>query len=238
MSSLVPETQWAQGASGVGNVYDTSPAGLGLSPAYLSSATASASSASSTTGTHANRPATASAGATYWETDTKNLFLFDGSAWQSITAHSWLVDIDAFPTAISQVNWDSIGVSSSAAYNGFKQNNSSQNSEINWDIFLGSGTWTVELIHVKENDAGIATVQLSSDAGATFTSVGSAPYSGSASTIDFYNAPQTYNNRSTITAVTITATGLYRMKLLMATKNGSSSNYFAGVQHVQWRRTA
>lgn len=42
---------FAKGVSGVANVYDTSPAGLGLSPAYLASASASASSSTSTSGT-------------------------------------------------------------------------------------------------------------------------------------------------------------------------------------------
>lgn len=51
MSSLVPETGWAQGASGGPDVFDTSPAGLGLSPAYLASASASASSSTTTSGT-------------------------------------------------------------------------------------------------------------------------------------------------------------------------------------------
>jgi len=46
VTSLVPETGFAQGASGPANVYDTSPAGLGLSPSYLApGASASASSA-------------------------------------------------------------------------------------------------------------------------------------------------------------------------------------------------
>lgn len=35
MSSLIPETHWAQGASGAGNVYDSSPSGLGVSPSWL-----------------------------------------------------------------------------------------------------------------------------------------------------------------------------------------------------------
>lgn len=51
MSSFVPETGFAQGASVVGPVYDTSPAGLGLSPSYLASASASSSSSTTTTGT-------------------------------------------------------------------------------------------------------------------------------------------------------------------------------------------
>jgi hypothetical protein len=52
LSSLVPETSFAQGASGAANVYDTSPAGLGLSPSYLAAgATASATATTGAAGT-------------------------------------------------------------------------------------------------------------------------------------------------------------------------------------------
>lgn len=47
MSSLVPETGWAQGASGADNVYDTSPSGLGMNPTYLASSSSSATASSS-----------------------------------------------------------------------------------------------------------------------------------------------------------------------------------------------
>lgn len=85
MSSLTPETGFAQGASGPTEVYDTSPAGLGLSPAYLApGASASATAGASAVGTLANRPASAGAGGFYYASDQVAFYLYDGSAWQRI----------------------------------------------------------------------------------------------------------------------------------------------------------
>jgi hypothetical protein len=148
-----------------------------------------------------------------------------------------LIDIDTLPTAISQVNWNTMFVDANTVYNGYKKSTGAQNAEINWDVVLAAGTWTIELTYVTTPDAGIYTVQLSAD-GSSFTSVGSAPYNASGSTIDAYTGGTGYNTRLTLASITIATTGRYRLKLLMATKNASSTNYFAYLQHVQLRRTA
>ena len=41
-----------------------------------------------------------------------------------------------------------------------------------------------------------------------------------------------------LTGIVIAATGIYRLKLLMATKNGSSSSYFGRLNHAQLQQTA
>jgi hypothetical protein len=148
-----------------------------------------------------------------------------------------LVDIDVFGTAISQTNWNTLSVDTSSIYNGRKDSTGAQNAEINWDVLLGAGTWTIELIYLSSNTQGIFTVQLSTD-GTVFTNVGSAPYNASGSTIDSYSASPTKNVVSSLTGITVSTTGRYRLKLLMATKNGSSSGYGGSLQHVQLRRTA
>lgn len=147
------------------------------------------------------------------------------------------VEIDVFATSPSHVNWDTLTADASGVYGFVKASTAAQNNEINWDIVLGNGTWTFELMSQKTTSYGIATVQLSVD-GSVFTSVGSAPYNGSASTIDTYNAALTHNVRDRITGITIATTGIYRLKLLMATKNGSSTNYTAAIQHAAFWRTA
>lgn len=224
MSSLYPETNWAQGASGGNDIYDTSPAGLGLSPSYLASASASASSASGSVGTHANRPATASAGATYWETDTGGLFLFDGTTWQPIPIYPWLIDINVYPTAISQTNWDSINTANTGSIDGFtKLSTGAQNAEINWDVVLAAGTWTAELLHSRDVNGGIYSVQ--------FDGV-------EKGTIDGYSNPLTVNVRTSVTGIAVPATAKIRLKLKMATKNASSSAYAGSLHAVQLRRTA
>jgi hypothetical protein len=49
VSSLVPSTSFAQGASGEANVFDTSPAGLGMNPSYLAGGASASASASIST---------------------------------------------------------------------------------------------------------------------------------------------------------------------------------------------
>lgn len=146
-----------------------------------------------------------------------------------------LVDINVFPAAVSQTNWDSLNVIV-GTMGASKASTGAQNAEINWDVVLAAGTWKLSLIIRNANDQGIYTVQLSTD-GSIFTSVGSSPYNASASTIDAYTVGATYDNRPSLTSITIATTGRYRLKLLMATKNASSSGYAAQVQHVQLLRT-
>lgn len=148
-----------------------------------------------------------------------------------------LIDIDVFPTAVSQTNWDTITLSGSELYGGEKRSTSAQNAEIVWDIVLSAGTWTLELMHSTGSNRGIYTAALSED-GVTFTDVGSSPYLASASTIDGYNAGGATETRSSLTGITIASTGRYALRLKMATKNASSSNYLGALQHVQLRRTA
>lgn len=135
----------------------------------------------------------------------------------------WLVDIDVFMTPISQVNWNTLVVDTTAIHQGEIQSTGVQNAEINWDVVLGAGTWTLELMYVRGSAGGIFTV-----------TVGAV----SAGTVDSYNASLAPNIRTALTAIATPTTGKYRVKLKMATKNGSSSNYFGTLQHVQLRRTA
>jgi hypothetical protein len=104
-------------------------------------------------------------------------------------------------------------------------------------VLLAAGTWTFALIYEKNTDQGIVTVQLSTD-GSTFVSVGQAPYSASGSTIDTYGASATYGNRATLTGITIAATGIYRLKLLLATKNASSSSFVGRINNALLQQTA
>lgn len=147
-----------------------------------------------------------------------------------------LIDIDPFPTAVSQTNWDT-NVTNVGMYYAIKRSTGAQNALIQFDVVLAAGTWTLELIHAKNTDYGIATVSLSTD-GTSFTDVGTAPYSASGSTIDMYAASGSSDNRSSITGIVIATTGRYCLQLKMATKNASSTNYYGGLQHLQLRRTA
>lgn len=136
----------------------------------------------------------------------------------------WLIDINVFPTAVSHTQWNTVATDASSIYGRFKDTIPiAQNNEINWDVVLGAGTWSIELIHITISTAGIYTIQLDE------ATVG---------TIDGYTAATTYDVRTTVSGIVVGASGKKRLKLLMATKNASSSNYRGLLTAVQLRRTA
>lgn len=142
--------------------------------------------------------------------------------------YPWLIDIDVFMTPISQVNWSALNYGTGAgleiAHNGRVSSSGAQNAEINFDVVLGIGTWTFELLHHADSNRGIYTVTWGA------SSVG---------TIDGYNVLGfTPNQRSAITGFAAPENGMRRLKLKMATQNASSSSYFGDISHIQLRRTA
>lgn len=126
-------------------------------------------------------------------------------------------------TAVSHTNYDFLSVASGLVYVGLKSSSGAQNDEINFDVVLAAGTWTFELIYRANTNGGIFTVQFNG------STVG---------TIDSYAGVQTENVRSQITGISVTSSGKVRIKLLMATKNASSTNYQGPFQHIQLKRTA
>lgn len=135
----------------------------------------------------------------------------------------WLIDINVFMTSVSHINWNTIAKNTQYLTNGIKYNSpSALNDEINWDVVLGAGTWTIEVMHDKGPDRGIVEVALDGVA---------------AGTIDGYGAGS-YDVRTNISAVTIAATGKKRLRLKIAGKNASATNHIFALQHIQLRRTA
>ena len=134
-----------------------------------------------------------------------------------------LVDLDVFMTASAHTNWNSLVTSASFVYNAAKQSSGAQNDEINFEVTLSAGTWTYEQMHSTGNNRGVYTVTLGDI---------------SAGTIDGYDAAaNVYNVFGTLTGIQIPKTGVYRLKLKMASKNAASSNYFGVLNHIQLRRT-
>lgn len=135
----------------------------------------------------------------------------------------WLIDIDVFG-AHGNTNFDSVvGSTTNAIHAWWIESNGTQNAERYWDVVLAAGTWDVMLIYVKGTDRGIYSVQ--------FDGV-------EKGTVDGYNGSTTYNNRTSVTGITVATSAKIRLKLKMATKNASSSNYYGDIIHVQLRRTA
>jgi hypothetical protein len=135
----------------------------------------------------------------------------------------WLRDVNVFMTPISHTNWNINDVVTSMIRNGRKRSSGAQNDEINFDVTLAAGTWTIEILHNTSTDLGIYSVQLDG------VEVG---------IIDGYAGTGAYNVRGSVTGVSVSSAGKKRLKLKMATKNASSSNYYGSISHIQLRRTA
>lgn len=147
-----------------------------------------------------------------------------GSGSGASTDSPWLIDVNVFMTAVSHVNWNTIAKATQFLFNGIKYNSpSAVNDEINWDVVLGAGTWTVEVMHDAGTDRGIVEVALDGVA---------------AGTIDGYAASAAQDVRTSIAAITVAESGKKRLRLKITGKNASSSNYIFALQHVQLRRTA
>lgn len=96
------------------------------------------------------------------------------------------------------------------------------NDAIAWDVVLAAGTWDAHFWVRRSTNTGIIT--LNQDG-------------ASQGTVDTYAAAAAAAKLS-ITGWTVATTGKKRMQLLMATKNGSSSNYVLTLFAIEFRRTA
>lgn len=133
-----------------------------------------------------------------------------------------VIDLDPFMTWQVETNWGNRVVDTACLKNGYRQG-TVQNSALHIDVPIGAGTWTVEVMTFQASDAGIITVYFDS------TSVG---------TLDGYNAVATRNVRASITGIVIATSAVRTLKLVMETKNASSSGYKCNLQGVRLLRTA
>lgn len=106
---------------------------------------------------------------------------------------------------------------------GYYSSDGTQNNELTWDVWLDSGTWKLAQVHTASTNVGIYTWQLNG------VSIG---------TIDGYAGSAAHNTYSEITGISVTTPALYTLKLLMATKNASSSSYSTNLASVALIKTA
>lgn len=139
------------------------------------------------------------------------------------------VAVDVLSTPKTNTNWSGVAVSSSRWFNARRQSTGAQNAELTYDVGLGAGTWTLDLFHFTGTTIGIYTITLD---GASLTSLG-----GSADTIDGYSISST-PTLSPITGIVIGTGGVKTLRVVMATKNGSSSSYVGDVSRIVFNRTA
>jgi len=143
--------------------------------------------------------------------------------WATDILSPWLIDIDVFTTPGDSQTWGNRGVDTGCLYNGKLLSQAGQNDYIEWPVVLSAGTWTFSLLHITYEGGGIYTVSLDGN---------------SEGTIDGYSSAEIKNVLSTITGITVTTPGKVALRLTMATKNASASNYIGLIQHVRLIRTA
>lgn len=154
------------------------------------------------------------------------------AGWELVTYQKWNAMLDAnvkdlkasleghvivMAHAISDTN-DAInfGIQSISAANNqilsmIVDVNADQNDWVEYDVTLESGTWNLDIIHVKRSNYGIGTVSLDSSNIGTF---------------DMYDVSGgLYNQIATISSINVSDAGTYKLRITIATKNASSSSY-------------
>lgn len=138
-------------------------------------------------------------------------------------ADPWRIDIEPLGGGEANTGWNTLQNTTGDAYFGaLKTDNGNQNNLVDFTFVVQKGTYTITLMHVKNTDHGIYSVQVDA------VEVG---------TVDGYNGSRSPQSIGSVTGVAI-ATGKHTLRLKMATKNASSSNYYGEVQHILVRRTA
>lgn len=113
--------------------------------------------------------------------------------------------------AKGNTTWASRSQNSGHIGGGSHESTGAQNSEVDTDVWLDTGTFKWAVINYKASDAGIASLQIDGVEKAT---------------VDQYIAVATFNNYSEpTTTMTVSTAGVKDVKTVMSTKNASASNY-------------
>ena len=130
-----------------------------------------------------------------------------GQHYSGIIQGTWIAGVDA----------------SQFLYGYFYNNSNAQNDQIDFKVYLATGTYTFSLLLVKSATAAIATILLDG------VSLG---------TIDMYAAVNTYNQIGSISNLTVTSAGLKTLSVKAATRNGSSAGWTLAISSMSLFRTA
>lgn len=104
-------------------------------------------------------------------------------------------------------------------------------ASVAWEVGLRGGTWRVDMCHFRGPDRGIYTVEL-----ATLSETGAVSAYTALTTIDGYAAAEDHV-RSSVTGLSVPASGRKRLRLRMASKSASSSSYLGAFEHLALTRT-
>lgn len=128
----------------------------------------------------------------------------------------------AVPLTVVGDTWVQSTSGGSQQYPYGQSNTGAQNAAITWPFVSAAGIFEIDLFHLAGANRGIYTIQIDG------ITVG---------TLDGYAAAGA-QLVSALTGVSIPSTGAHTITLLMATKNGSSSSYFAVASEIILTKTA
>jgi len=138
-------------------------------------------------------------------------------------AYPWLININPYLTPKAHLNMGTISLSIAIVNQATIGQAGNLNDFISWDVFLPAGTWTLELMFSKNVNTSIITAQIDGV---------------SKGTIDTYAGTGESNAIDSITGIVITTSGLKELKLIILSKNDSSSNYYTYLNGIVLKRTA
>lgn len=163
----------------------------------------------------------------------------DAAATGGGAEYPWIVEINPMYASYADTNFHDIYLSNDATapqvmgsasgtgarfpLNAGLFNSGAQNDEVSFYVTLGAGTWSFRMLSGTFSNAGIVTVSLGG------SSIG---------TLDQYSSTNYAGVKGEITGVSVATSGKKTLNLKMASKNGSSSGYYAIIHYIWLVRTA
>ena len=128
-------------------------------------------------------------------------------------------------------NWDAVNqgswakyIDSNYMYNGYVKSNPAANGdEIDFKAYMSAGTYTLKMMALTYNSAGIVDIDIDGVEVASF---------------DLYNASVVRNAVQTQANITVSAAGVKTITFRIDGKNASSSGYITVFQYLHFYRTA
>lgn len=129
------------------------------------------------------------------------------------------------PKSVSGMTWTRTQASGNLGGGSAGQNGAADADDgdsVSWDVLLDSGTWAIDIIHLKGTTFGILDVNLGG---------------ASLGTVDGYNGSSTDDNVATISSISVSTAGHYTLTVAINGKHASATDYLMGLQLIVLRRT-
>ena len=137
--------------------------------------------------------------------------------------YPWMFHIDPTAPSKANLNFNTLSLSSGLLHNSQVESSGADGDYLDFDVLVPAGTWNFTLIHNRNLNHGIYSIQ--------FDLV-------EQGTIDGYYASNSPNTYSTLTGIVVPVNKKFVLRIKISGKNASSSGYFGSIQEIHFRRTA